>query len=36
MNNEKYPPLSELDVIRDIGLRLAVQFERDLKIAPVH
>lgn len=35
MDNEKYPPLSEFDVIGDIGLRFAVKFECDLEIAPV-
>lgn len=35
MDDEKYPPLSELDVIGDIGLRFAVELERYFEIAPV-
>ena len=35
MNDEKYPPLSEFDVIGDIGLRLAVEFKGYLEIAPI-
>lgn len=34
MNDEKYPPLSEFDVVGDIRLRFAVEFERDLEVAP--
>jgi hypothetical protein len=35
MDDEKYPPLSEFDVIGDVRLRFAVEFERYLEIAPI-
>lgn len=35
MDDEKYPPLSEFDVIGDISLRFAIEFKRYLKIASV-
>lgn len=34
-NDEEYPPLFQFDVVRDIGLCLAEQVERHLKITPI-
>jgi len=34
LNDEKYPPLFQLDVVRHVGFRLAVKIKCDLQFAP--
>ncbi len=34
MNDEEYPPLFQLDIVRNVGLCFAVQFQSHVEVAP--